>query len=169
MNMNKTPRPGDIFYLAKDKPYQIITLGVHKETCESMVIYQALYGDYDTYVLPLSKFLDEIKGEAIIEKRHKDTDERKTDNKTEETNHTTENHDASQGKVSEVLISFLDADSYSQKLEVLTSNMRAIDDKMINDMAVSLDCTVEDGPIDQRLQALIYCLKQLSRFEVRRR
>lgn len=39
---------------------------------------------------------------------------------------------------------------------------------MINDMAASLDCTIEDGPLEQRLQELIYCLKQMSRFEDRR-
>ncbi len=166
--MYKTPRPGEIFYLTKDKPYQIITLGIHKETCESMVIYQALYDDYGTYVLPLSKFMDEVKEEVITERPNSDTDTNQSNKKLEDALDVPQQKDDSQGKVNEVLLSFLDADSYSKKLDVITSNTNAIDDRLINDMAVSLDCTVDDGPIDQRLHGLIYCLKQLSRFEVKR-
>ncbi|NLJ97431.1 MAG: DUF1653 domain-containing protein, partial [Clostridiales bacterium] len=51
---------------------------------------------------------------------------------------------------------------------VITTNLDEIDDRLINNMAVSLDCTVEDGPLDQRLQELIYCLNQKSRFEDKR-
>ena len=58
--MEKTPRAGEIFYLTKDKPYQIITFRIHKETCESMVNNQALFGDYSTLVLPLSKLMEEL-------------------------------------------------------------------------------------------------------------
>ena len=75
----------------------------------------------------------------------------------------------SDDKVNEILLRFLDAGSYTEKLEIITTNIKAIDDRLINDMAASLDCIVEDGPVEQRLQELIYCLKQLSRFEVRGR
>ncbi|MDD4112981.1 MAG: DUF1653 domain-containing protein [Herbinix sp.] len=166
--MYKTPIPGEIFYLTKDKPYQIITLGIHKETCESMVIYQALFGDYGTYVLPISKFMDEVKGEVITERPNSDTDTNQDNEKLEDALDVPQQKDDPQGKVNEVLLSFLDADSYSKKLDVISSNTNAIDDRLINDMAVSLDCTVDDGPIEERLQGLIYCLKQLSRFEVKR-
>lgn len=171
--MDKTPRAGEIFYLTKDNPYQIITMGIHKETCENMVIYQALFGDYGTYVLPLSKFMDEIKGKA--EKtlfNEKEETDKSLSNEIEENDKTIfndkEEADESQGEINSILLSFLEADSYSSKLEVITSNMKAIDDKLINNMAASLDCTVDDGPIDQRLHGLMYCLKQLSRFEIRR-
>ncbi|NLO09036.1 MAG: DUF1653 domain-containing protein [Clostridiales bacterium] len=166
--MDKTPRTGEIFYLTKDKPYQVITMGIHKETSESMVIYQALFGDYGTFVLPLSKFMDEVRGEVTYEKGNSDTDTKLGTEQIEDAQDVHEQKDDSQDKVNGILLSFLDADSYSKKLEVITSNIKAIDDRLINDMAVSLDCTVDDGPIDQRLHGLIYCLKQLSRFDVKR-
>lgn len=156
--MEKTPRAGEIYYLTKDKPYQIITMGIHKETCQSMVIYQALFGDYATFVLPLSKFMEELPVPTI--------DMQKPENNL---NTAKETESDSKDKVNEVLLRFLDADSYTGKLEIITTNTKAMDNRLINDMAASLDCTVEDGPIDYRLQELIYCLKQLSRFEVRRR
>lgn len=177
--MEKTPRAGEIFYLTKDKPYQIITMGIHKETCESMVIYQALFGDYATLVLPLSKFMQEVQGYDT--KVVRDTTNRKNDiedtvshSDNKQTNIQTENKAGDTeadlyNQVNKILLTFLDTDSYSGKLEVITTNIKAIDDRLINDMAASLDCTVEDGPMDKRIQELIYCLRQLSRFEVRRR
>lgn len=185
-----TPRPGEIFYLTKDKPYQIVTIGIHKETYETMVVYQALYGGFETYVLPLSKFIDEMQGDisTIHEPKRDNIDIQEPDNKhiaskaNEKENVTPKvddnengiikandkSDDASQDKVSQVLLSFLDADSYSNKLEIITTHINEIDDRLINNMAASLDCTVEDGPMEQRVQGLIYCLKQLSRFEVKR-
>lgn len=165
--MNKTPRSGDIFYLEQDKPYQIITVGIHKETCESMVIYQALFGEYGTYVLPLSKFMDEVNRTAV-DKKQEEIPRKEQDIKIEAAESAVGTSDISQNRVNEILLQFLDADSYSKKLEVISSNIKAIDDRLINDMAVSLDCTVDDGPIEQRVQGLVYCLKQLSRFEVKR-
>ena len=180
--MEKTPRAGEIFYLTKDKPYQIITFGIHKETCESMVIYQALFGDYSTFVLPLSKFMEELY--TISSKEHADavkiqrlenaSDEHPVNEQTNEKNNDTSFTAKmavtdSDDKVNEILLRFLDAGSYTEKLEIITTNIKAIDDRLINDMAASLDCIVEDGPVEQRLQELIYCLKQLSRFEVRGR
>jgi len=179
--MRKLPRPGDIFYLEKDKPYQVITIGIHKETCENMVIYQALFGDFKTFVLPLSKFMNEMQDNI----KGTDTDRKETEKdavirnagnvagKSGEDNVSVNdknkfNISDDDNKVNDILLSFLDAKSYSKKLEIITTNIKAIDDRLINNMAASLDCTVNDGPLEQRLQELIYCLKQMSRFEDRR-
>ncbi|NLY47994.1 MAG: DUF1653 domain-containing protein [Clostridiales bacterium] len=192
--MEKAPRAGEIFYVTKDKPYQVITLGIHKETCERMVIYQALFGDYGTFVLPLSKFMEEIyaasDGTKVPRNGVKEpcgtpeippADEKSdcrtgdiTDKMTVEKDEDSLNAEKppkpeTDDKISEILLKFLDADSYTEKLEILTTNIKKIDNRLINDMAASLDCIVEDGPIDKRQQELIYCLKQLSRFEVRNR
>lgn len=169
--MEKAPRPGEIFYLTKDKPYQIITMGIHKETCESMVIYQALFGDFKTFVLPLSKFVKEMQreGSLVCFTETEAPDNMKKESEKDVASCTTDNDSRkSQDKVDNILLSFLDADTYSQKLEIITTNIQAIDNRLINNMAASLDCTIEEGPLDHRLQELIYCLKQMSRFEDRR-
>lgn len=161
--MDRSPRPGDIFYLTKDRPYQIITMGVHKETGETMVVYQALYGDFITFVLPLTSFIKEI--DIGDKKAHIIT--KAKDEAIVSCNQVNEGVDT-QDKVSHILLRFLDANSYSEKLELITTNINELNDRLINDMAISIDCAVDEGPIEQRIQDLIFCLKQISRFEDRR-
>lgn len=72
------------------------------------------------------------------------------------------------GEVSQLLLDFLDESSMGKRLELITSNQEYIDDRVINNMAVALDCAVGDGPIEQRIQELIACLKAMSRFEDKR-
>ncbi len=55
--MRENPRPYEIYRHFKGNLYQILTLARHSEDGRTMVVYQALYGDYQVYVRSLDMFM----------------------------------------------------------------------------------------------------------------
>ena len=51
----------------KGNEYEVLMVAKHSETEEEMVVYRALYGEYDTWVRPLTMFTEkvEVNGEMV--------------------------------------------------------------------------------------------------------
>lgn len=210
------PRPGEIYRHFKGNLYQIVTIATHTEDRETLVIYQALYGDYKCFARPLTMFMSKVdtikyphvKAIYRFEKYEPDisshnaaiqgddftiaslegkeankefinpidrdsmahnmtidnTTAIKVDNVAKSTN--IENVDEVM-QVNPILMSFLDATTFREKLEIIQSNRKELNDKLINDMAMAIDCTVAEGDIDERISSLIFCLQTRIRFEAR--
>ena len=53
-------QPGKIYRHFKGNRYRVLVLATHSETEETMVVYQALYGDQGYFVRPLAMFESEV-------------------------------------------------------------------------------------------------------------
>ena len=51
---------GGIYKHYKGNEYKVKGVAKHSETCEEMVVYQALYGDFGLWVRPKAMFLETI-------------------------------------------------------------------------------------------------------------
>ncbi|MDE6845310.1 MAG: DUF1653 domain-containing protein [Lachnospiraceae bacterium] len=67
-----------------------------------------------------------------------------------------------------LVMEFLDADTYEQRLNVLAALRHRITDDMINTMAVAVDLEIKDGNIEERYEELKNCLLTFEKYECNR-
>ena len=179
----RNPVPGQIYKHFKEKMYQIITVAEHSETKEKMVVYQGLYGDFGVYVRPYDMFMSEVDHDKYPNVTQKyrfecvgvvgqGCTEANIDNQVEVCKADPVADIVESGEGEEVanpdLLAFLDAETYEEKKEVLVAMRPRITDRLINDIAVSLDVIVEEGDIEKRFRSLLYCVSKLDEYEVNR-
>ncbi|MBD5545609.1 MAG: DUF1653 domain-containing protein [Lachnospiraceae bacterium] len=193
--MKNNPKPYEIYEHFKGNKYQIITLAQHSETGEEMVVYQALYGDYKMYVRPLSMFLamvdqekypeykgrhrfqkvsaehvpaedmkaseQEVQSEVMEPVKEQDKEEAAASRLTDSEKKT----DEEKAGIDPMVMDFLDADTYEERLNILAALHHRITDDMINTMAISIDVEIEDGPIETRYEELKHCLVTFQKYQ----
>lgn len=189
-----SPKPWQIYKHFKGMLYQIITLAEHSETGEMMVIYQALYGTFKIYARPLSMFLEKVDREKYPNVSQEYRFELQENVQVAETSHAALSRESAGGKagasqetaqggpeaaqripeteeefsLDPMVLEFLDADSYEERLNILTALHHRITDDMITTMAVAVDVEIEDGDLEERYDELRKCLLLYDKFECNR-
>lgn len=178
-------QPGQFYRHFKDKLYQIIAVAKHSETGETMVVYQALYGDFGIYVRPYEMFVSEVDHEKYPEATQKyrfelinsgnigNTAVKYEKNETAETAaaepvRSEEEERTEDLGVNPDLLAFLELDTLSEKLEMFRDLRKRMDDHLLDSIAASLDIVVEEGPLQKRYQEVLNCLETMKHFECSR-
>ena len=189
--MRDIPKPGQIYRHFKGHLYQIVTIARHSETMEALVIYQALYGDFQVYARPLHMGMSELDKEKYSDVKQRDRFELVQTIMEDVTPVTVQEvgqaavQEAAQAMVQaegagEAILAdiqpqldsgveeFLEADSYEQRLRIFTGMQHRLNDDMINIMAVSMDTEVPEGQLDDRIASLKNFLLMQVKFECNR-
>lgn len=176
------PMPGELYRHFKNKYYQIVAVATHSETREPYVVYQALYGDFMTYIRPYDMFIspvDHVKYPQVSQEyrfeyvgNHNITEAQKLKESpveviSQQSGESVQKEPELEG-VNPEFLAFLDADSFSDKLKILSDMEDELDDHLINQMAASIDVIVDDGRLDDRIMELKKCIRTRAHFEVGR-
>ena len=147
------PKSNEVYRHFKGNLYQIITIAIHSETEEQMVVYQGLYGDNPVYCRPLSMFMSEVDHEKYPEVTQKLRFERVEEETVD---------------IDPLVLEFLDAETVLEKKNILAALHHRITDEMITTMAIACDVEVAEGDLEVRYNQLKTCLLTLDRYEINR-
>lgn len=194
--MNQIPQAGEIYQHFKGKLYRIVALATHTETGEQLVIYQALYGEFQVFARPLSMFLEKVDAKKYPDAAGKDRFMRipmaeaaavpqpvpapsenpvgprpaamPSENPVEPRPAAASSESPVEPQPDPGLLAFLDADSYEEKLEVFAALEGKADLHMLNAIAASLDLELSEGSLEEQYDTLKSCLMTLERYECNR-
>lgn len=175
--MRSVPRSQEIYRHFKGNLYQVITLAEHSETGETLIIYQAMYGEFKIYARPLSLFMDKTDKVKYPEARQEfrfELQVKSADYRADQEDQTDQEETEVEGSgwevdgVDPMVMKFLNADSYEQRLQILSGIRHRITHDMINTMAAAMELEIADGETGARYDELRRCLLTIRRFETRR-
>ena len=189
--MRPNPKPQEMYRHFKGNIYQIRCLAKHSETGEMMVVYQAMYDTFQIYVRPLAMFMEEVDRAKYPDAKQtyrfellQDTGDMPASDRgmiSPQSEVTTQPEPASsqgistqaaesdeQVHIDPLVMEFLDADTYEQRLNILVALRDRVTDDMINTMAVAVDLEIKDGDIEARYEELKNCLLTFEKYECNR-
>ncbi|MBR3635357.1 MAG: DUF1653 domain-containing protein [Lachnospiraceae bacterium] len=148
------PKIGGVYRHFKGNLYEVKAVAKHSETLEKMVVYQALYGDNETYVRPYDSFVskvDKIKyPDATQEYRFEEVKANETPD------------------IDPMVMQFLETEDFEEKFEILNGLRYKITKDQIAVMAMSLDVTIDDSDLEDMYRQLKTCVDTRRRFETTR-
>ncbi len=163
--MKRMVHPGEFYRHFKDKLYQIITVAIHSESGEPMVVYQALYGNFQTYVRPLEMFLEAVDRDKYPDAKQTWRFERVELSRPDEMETKTVTEMALEPEVNPLLLRFLDADTLEEKIGCLDLLEKGAGQKEIDSIYVVLDIKPVTGSVLEQIEAIRRYLNMQKRYD----
>ena len=152
--MTECARPtiGVFYRHFKNRLYQVLSIAVHADTGEELVIYQALYGEFRVYARPLRDFMSEVDREKYPDAMQKMRFVKVTLKSVPKEE---EPKDQGEGSVHPLLLAFLDAESFEDRLKIFDEMEGIADMHMLDAVAASLDISLSGNASLQECFSLI--------------
>ena len=158
-----------------------------------MVVYQAMYDTFQIYVRPLAMFMEEVDFEKYPDARQQYRFELLQDSELVSGSRAAEEpvsgsqaveepvkesdagpegtegaEEMQQLNIDPLVMEFLEADTYEQRLNILAALRSRITDEMINTMAMAVDLEIKEGDVEERYEELKSCLLTFEKYECNR-
>lgn len=185
--MERTVVPGEFYRHFKDKLYQIVAVARHSETGERMVVYQALYGDYQVYVRPYEMFVSPVDREKYPYASQTWRFEKVVLGASMPTSQTAAEPGTDSGQASRqpeeaagtdgfqepqepqepnpTLLEFLDSRSFEVRMECLRKLKKTGTRQDMESICMALDVWPPDGTIAEQVSAIERYLKLQEHFD----
>ena len=184
MDMDRTPRPGEIFRHFKNKLYQVISVAEHTETGEKLVVYQALYGTYKIYARPFSMFVGEVDKEKYpqseqkyrfekvesekLEEKTLDKADSKPETKTRQEPKSKSSCEPENTVLNPLLLPFVEAEDFQVKLEILDAMEGKVGQEDLDVLYEALDLPKKDGDIKGQMYSIKQYMEMRKKFDGKR-
>ena len=145
-------KAGEYYRHFKGGLYQVTGIAKDAGTERPVVVYQALYGEEDLWVRDYEEFVSEVDLA-----KYPDAEQQYRFEKIEEPKES-----------NPLLLRFLDAETYEDKLELFQSWEAYADDQLLESIAVSLDIVLGKGSTKEKYRQVLNCLKTMEHFETNR-
>jgi len=168
---------GKLYRHFKGGLYQVICKAKDSETGEELVVYQALYGQFEIFSRSLKSFceqldrnkypdssqlyrFEETDRKSIIEK--KDLNEKKADFPENDGKRDDEDPEMP------LILRFLEAETSEEKLSIIKQNYNELDERTINNIEASLDVVSDSSDPDVRIGYICDVLRTKAKYESNR-
>ena len=176
MENRAMPRAGEFYMHFKGKLYQIVTVAIHTETEEPLVVYQAMYGTFKTYARPLAMFLSEVDHEKypdvqqiyrfrkveLLKIRNRDSEAELVDEVTVQENECDETEETAD---IEPLLKFLDETDLHERLNILLQYRDQITETMLESMGMAMDCVLNGKTLEEKYYELDKVIRTKLQYE----
>ena len=170
--IRQTPREHEIYRDLQGTLYQVMTVAVHAGSSERMVVYRNLYEPSEIFTMLLSQFMNLDNKQEPVSERKKEQEELTVALTAEEEPACAEEEEAeaesADAEINPLLLKFLDARTYKDKLDRLTGMRDKTDDEMLNAIAMSLDLELLSETPEEKFEEVKNCLMMMVKYECSR-